>query len=158
MCVPGVSKVIRRSSGFTLIEMMMAVAVVGILAAIAFPAYTEYIRRSELPEAFNTLADYHNKMEQYFFDNKKYGAGGDCANDASANQWNTFPRTVKYFTFDCALGDDGQSYTLTADGATGSAVGHTYTLDQSNRKSTTQFKGSSYSGNSCWFSKTAACD
>lgn len=158
MCVPGVSKAIRRSRGFTLIELMIAVAVVGILAAIALPAYNEYIRRGQLPEAFTTLADYRVKMEQYFFDHKRYGQTGVCANDASASQWNTFPKTVKYFTFTCTLSDDGLSYTLTADGETGLAVGHTYTLDQDNRKSTTQFKGATYTGNSCWFSKTAACD
>jgi type IV pilus assembly protein PilE len=81
-----------------------------------------------------------------------------CANDAIASQWNTFPTTVKYFSFDCSVSDDGQSYTLTADGVDGQAVGHSYTIDQDGRKSTTQFKGSSYSGNTCWFSKTAACD
>ncbi|RZI84643.1 MAG: prepilin-type N-terminal cleavage/methylation domain-containing protein [Rubrivivax sp.] len=164
MCASGVvNKVSKlRQRGFTLIELMMVVAMVAILASIALPAYSEYIRRGQLPEAFTTLADYRSKMETYFLDHKNYGAAGDCASNASASSWNTFPRTVKYFRYDCELlsedGTDAMSYRLTATGVDGQAIGHTYTLDKNGIKSTTEFKGATYTGNTCWFSKTAACD
>jgi type IV pilus assembly protein PilE len=152
-----------RGRGFTLVELMIVVALVAILASIAMPAYTDYIRRGQLQEAFTTLADYRSKLDQYFLDRKNYGASGDCASNAIASQWNTFPKTVKYFTFDCELltedGVDAMSYRLTATGVAGTAVeGSTYTIDKNGTKSTTQFKGNTYSGNSCWFVKTAACE
>ena len=55
-----------RSRGFTLIELMIAVAIVAILAAIAIPSYSEYIRRSRITEAISALSGMRVKMEQFF--------------------------------------------------------------------------------------------
>lgn len=153
----------RLSAGFTLIELMIVVAIVGILSSIAYPAYSDYIRRSRLPEAFSLLADYRAKMEQYYQDNKNYGSSGGttCATDNTANKWNTFTGG-DYFDIACATktgaGDStGQSYTLTATGKAGTlTAGYAYTLDQDGAKRTTQFKGASTSA-SCWLTKTSAC-
>jgi len=49
--------------GFTLIELMITVAVVGILAAVAFPSYTNYIRRGKIAEAQSTLSDLRLRAE-----------------------------------------------------------------------------------------------
>ncbi|WPH20438.1 type IV pilin protein [Variovorax paradoxus] len=150
----------RGSSGFTLIEVMIVVAIIGILASIAIPAYNDYVRRGQLPEAFNTLSEYRVKMEQYYQDNRKYGTT-DCADASSASGWNTFPTTVKYFTFTCALdtatGDTAkQSYTITATGASSQAVGHVYTINERGQRATTKFKNATVS-QSCWLSSAAAC-
>lgn len=81
---------------------MIAVAIIGILAAVALPAYNDYVRRGQLPEAFNALSDCRTKMEQYYQDNRNYGSSATaCADNAAANTWNTFPSTIKYFSFDC---------------------------------------------------------
>jgi prepilin-type N-terminal cleavage/methylation domain-containing protein len=144
-----------RAWGFTLIEVMIVVAIVAILAAVALPAYTDYIRRGNLPEAFTALSDYRIKMEQYYQDHRNYGSGTACADGAPAPTWNTFAPGAKHFSFQCAT--DGQTYTVTATGSTGSNVsGHVYTIDQDNRQQTTQFKGGTVS-KSCWLSKGNEC-
>ena len=146
---------LARQRGVTLLELMVAVAVVGILGAVALPQYRDYVRRGQLPEAFSGLADFRIKMEQYYQDYRKYGASS-CA-DTGAPAWNTFaPNDRRYFSYTCALSNSGQGYTLTATGATGQAVGHIYTLDFNNTKATTKFKNTAVT-KSCWLIKGDEC-
>jgi len=131
----------RAHRGFTLIEVMIVVAIVAILAAVALPSYSDYIRRGKLPEAFSGLSDFKVKMEQYYQDNRKYGAA-KCA-DGVVPPWGPFPvgaPNYKYFSFDCAVTNGGQGFILTATGISG-AADHVYTLDSDNKKKTTTFKG-----------------
>ena len=85
---------IKLHRGFTLIEVMIVVAIVAILATVALPAYTDYLRRGQIPEAFTYLSDYRVKMEQYYQDQRMYGVG-TCANAAST--WNGFSPTGKKY-------------------------------------------------------------
>ena len=148
----------RIQRGFTLIELMIAVAIVGILAAVAVPQYRDYVRRGSLPESFSQLADYRVKMEQYYQDNRNYGTT-TCADGAAAPSWNTFvPNGAKNFTYACTLSGGGQAYTLTATGKTGtSSVGHVYTINQSNVQATITFKSVAQSGKNCWLVKGSEC-
>ncbi|VTU39109.1 Serogroup A1 [Variovorax sp. PBL-H6] len=151
-------KLRRLSAGFTLIEVMIVVAIIGILAAIAVPAYTDYVRRGQLPEAFNELSSYRAKMEQYYQDNRNYGSAAACANNAAASSWNTFPKTIKYFTFDCSTSNSQQGYTITATGAAGSARGHEYKINQAGLRTTTKFKGTALSTPAeCWLTNSTTC-
>ena len=147
-----------KAGGFTLIELMIVVVIVAILAAIALPSYSNYIRRGQLQEAFTHLADYRAKMEQYYQDNKNYGTGGVCANAATASTWNGFVPTglnPRYFDYGCVLAPDGQSYSLTAGGAAGQpTVGYAYRINQDGLKETTMFAGAA-STETCWLSRSA---
>jgi type IV pilus assembly protein PilE len=146
----------RDSSGFTLIEVMIVVAIIGILAAIAIPSYNDYVRRGQLPEAFNALSDYRSKMEQYYQDNRNYGTAADkCASDATASSWNTFPAS-SHFSFNCvASGANFQSYTLTATGS-GVVAGHVYTINERGLRRTTKFKNADVATD-CWLTKNTTC-
>jgi type IV pilus assembly protein PilE len=116
----------RFNSGFTLIEVMIVVAIVAILASIALPSYTDYNRRATIPEATTALAEYRNRMEQFFLDNRNYGVG-TCGI--------TTPGVFKYYTLTCTLtGFTG--YVVTATG-NGTAMGFVYTINENNVQRTT---------------------
>jgi type IV pilus assembly protein PilE len=151
----------RGSRGFTLIELMIVVAVVAILAAVALPSYSDYIRRGKLPDAFTYLSDYKVKMEQYYQDNRNYGVAA-CA-DTNSPLWSNFVpnRNPAYFTFGCQLvtvgGVAGQGYTLTATSNASLSTAHVYTLDYTNTKGTTTFKGATVTGKTCWLVNGSEC-
>lgn len=130
----------QARNGFTLIELMIAVAVIGILAAIAVPAYNEYIARGKIAEATSTLSDLRMKMEQYFADNRTY-LNGPCTPAAGS---------TKYFTYSCNPAATATTYTIEAVGITAQGMsGYTYTINQNNQKTST-VPGSA--GN-CWLLK-----
>ena len=132
----------KRTKGFTLIELMIVVAIIGILSAIAIPAYTDYITRSKIPEATSNLADLRVKMEQFFLDNRTY-VGGPCTTAG------------KYFTYSCAAGEPtAATYVIQAVGvATTGMSGFTYTVNQANAKATTAVPAGWTSNAACWVTK-----
>ena len=140
----------NRQNGFTLIELLVAVAIVGILAAVAVPSYRDYVLRSQLAEAFATLSGHRVKMEQFYQDNRTYTNACDAGTVA------TKPVDSAHFGFLCNIAGDGQSYLLTATGAAGSSTaGFQFSLDQSNNRATgTVPTGWSVpSPNNCWTRK-----
>jgi len=64
----------NQSDGFTLIELMITVAIIGILAAVAYPSYTDFVMRSNRSEAQRELLRYANLQEQVFVDTRAYAA------------------------------------------------------------------------------------
>lgn len=129
-----------QSKGFTLIELMIVVAIIGILASIALPAYSDYVKRGKAAEATSALADGRIKMEQYFQDNRTY-AGGPC------------PAAGKYFTYGCGA-PDATTYTITATGQ-GDMSSFAFSVNQNNDKTST-FDGTT--GGTCWLtSKGGTC-
>lgn len=145
----------RRSAGFTLMELMITVAIVGILAAVAIPSYQDYVRRGQIPEGLAALSDFRVKMETYYQDNRGYGDAA-CA-DATTAAWAKFtaPDDAK-FSYSCAL-NTAQKYTVTVTGKSGTMMsGYAYTIDQDNQKRTTSFRGAAVD-KGCWLIKGGEC-
>ncbi len=148
-----------RATGFTLIEVMIVVAIVAILASVALPAYNDYIRRGAMQEAFTNLAQLRIRLEQYYQDNRRYAPATDATNcggaAATALTAAEAGGTAKYFDYTCEPSDSGQAYLLTATGK-GTAAGFTYTLNERGAKSTTEFKGAATTGVACWALKSTS--
>ena len=138
----------RRQPGFTLIELMIAVAIIAILAAIAVPSYTEYIRRGRVSDATSQLAGMRIKMEQYFQDQRTYQ--GACTAGTVAPK----PASTPSFTFDCPAANlTATTYVVEAIGI-GSMAPAKYTIDQAGaRKTETAPGGWLGTGNACWVVK-----
>ena len=150
----------QRQSGFTLIEVMVAMVMIAILTSIAIPSYRSYVRRAQLSDAFSTLADLRVKMEQFYQDNKYYGAGSASTTCATLPGYGGFPFSTKHFTFDCGANGGGaplQIYVLTAIGNSGVTTGYDYSLNQQGTKGTTKFDGNSSSA-TCWLTRSTDCD
>ena len=124
----------RKAEGFTLIEVMMAVAIVGILAAVAFPSYRDYITRGQLTDASNGLATLRAQMERHFQDNRSYATTGTfvapCASTDAA------PRTFGPFVVGCSTAPTATAFNLQAVGS-GSVAGFTFTINETDVRATT---------------------
>lgn len=129
-----------NQKGFTLIELMIVVAVIGILASIALPAYSDYVIRGKLAEATSALSDGRVKMEQFFQDNRTY-VGGPC------------PASTTNFTYGCGT-PTTSTYTITATNKS-TLPAFSFTIDQANTKTSTTYWGNS---GTCWVTKKgSAC-
>jgi type IV pilus assembly protein PilE len=122
----------KTKNGFSLIELMIVLVVIGILARVAVPSYIEYVTRGKLLEATSTLPDGRVKMEQFFQDNRTY-VGGPT------------PASTTNFTYS-ATNLTLTTYSITATG-TGSVSAYSYRIDQSNTKASNTPWGNS---TSCW--------
>jgi len=110
----------RRMSGFTLIELMIAMVVIGILAAIAYPSYLDQMRKSRRASAQTFMMDVANREQQYLLDVRNYAVGAGAV--ATLNT--TVPTDVTQFytiTIDPPAATTPPSYTISATPIAGSA-------------------------------------
>ena len=84
-----------RLSGFTLIEVMITVAIVSILAAVAYPSYREYIDRSRRSEAQSLLMEAAQWMERFYAENYRYdqNTAGVAVADLFGARFSQSPRS-----------------------------------------------------------------
>jgi type IV pilus assembly protein PilE len=133
--------------GFTLVELMIVVAIIGILASVAMPAYNGYVLRSKLTEAITELAAMRVKLEQYYQDNRTYA--GACAAGTVA----PLPSGTRYFTYTCPT-LTASAFTATATGIDAQGTGDfVYTIDQNNAKATTGVPSGWTTSGTCWVTK-----
>jgi type IV pilus assembly protein PilE len=139
-----------QQKGFTLIELMMVVAIAAIVAAFAVVSYSTYVVRSELQDAFSNLSSFRLQMEQYYQDNGSYGSSA-CGVSMAAS---------KYFSYQCASANAGQNYTITAtgNGTGGVTSGYVYTITDANVQSTTGYPGATIGlPQACWLTNPGGC-
>jgi type IV pilus assembly protein PilE len=129
---------VKKQRGFSFIELMIVVAIIGILTAIALPAYKDYVTKGRIPDATSNLAALRVQQEQYFQDNRTY-VGAPCTASSS------------YFNFSCTNVLQ-TTYTVRADG-TGPMAGFAYTVDQSNAKTSTMSPDWGGVTVNCWATK-----
>jgi len=107
------SKRLNQQQGFTLIEVMIVVLIIGILATIAYPNYSDYVKRGNRSEGQAFLNDVSARQERYFSQNNAY-----ITNDADAGKLalrsGNKSETGKYVLALSKVNDDG-GYTLTAE-------------------------------------------
>lgn len=126
--------------GFNLIEVMVVVAIMGLLASIAVPGYQDYIKSGNSIEAPSNLANCRVQAEQFFQDNFTY-VGFACV-----------PSDAKYFDYSVE-NQSATTYTLRAAGRAAQNMGNfEFTVNQDNAKSST-FDGTT--GATCWLTSSS---
>ena len=102
----------RTLRGFTLVELMIVVAILGILASIAYPSYMEYVKRSNRAEAIALVMEDAHYMERYFTAQNTYAG-------ATLPQTKVPQNGTTRFTLGFSGTPDATSYTLQATPASG---------------------------------------
>ncbi len=140
--------------GFTLIELMITVAIVAVLARIAVPAYDSYVKRSRIVEATGNLAMLQAQMEQFYMDKRSWADADDSAKGGVKGCINdtTYNNGFKYFDFSCDGATTATSYTLQAVGKS-SMTGFTFKITQAGAKSTTAVPSGWTTSTTCWVTR-----
>ena len=119
----------KYSAGFTLIELMITVAIIGILASIAYPSYRDYIIRANRAEARTALLENAQFLERNFTTANRYDKDSS-GNDLSLPRTQSPSSGTTNYNLTVTFANSGRTFTLSAaptGGMSGDACG-TYTL------------------------------
>lgn len=138
----------KVKKGFSLIEVLIVMAIVAILGAVSVPLYSNYVTQGRIQDATSDLSARRNEMEQFFQDKLSYcgPATGTC-DAVNACQGNS-----DFFAYTCPT-RTRETFVITATG-TGAMTGFTYTINEKGDKTTNiTKKGWEVSNVSCWVMK-----
>jgi type IV pilus assembly protein PilE len=126
------------SKGFTLIELMAALAIMGVLLAIGLPQYSEYLLKGKLTEGMSLLSELQLRQEQYYQDNRTYSNG-------------MTPRTpgAHFTATSCVTANSGQTYICTASSPVQNYV---FTINEAGTKTTSVAGGAAVQ---CWLKSSS---
>jgi type IV pilus assembly protein PilE len=140
----------KQIDGFTLIEVMIVVAIIAILMAVAFPSYTDHVLRGNRAIARGHLLDIANRQQEFFLNNKTYTANltglGFATDSIGVNKkGNIVTAGASDSVYDISATAGTNSYSLSAAPANGQTADTdcgTFTLESTGAKTPTS--------NKCW--------
>lgn len=100
-----------KKSGFTLIELLIVIAIIGILAGIAYPSYMQHVLKSKRSEAQSSLIEIANRQEMYYLDHHRYATNLNTHLGLSANPFMT---ENNYYSIATSSSTATIDFTLTA--------------------------------------------
>lgn len=135
----------KKNRGFTLIELMITIAIVAIIAAIAVPSYTDYVRKGRRSQAVSELGRLQMTLERWRADNPSYA---NCTGTGCGNGTYPAASTLDHYTV-AISGASATGYTLTATpkGAQASDACGNFIITYSNG---TPVKSTSTGAERCW--------
>ena len=101
----------RNNTGFTLVELMVVIAIIGILAAVGYPAYTSAVKKGNRADGIDSLLSLAGRMEEYYMNNDTYV--GATINAAGTGTVGSNKTSDDLYTLSITSAD-GFAYTLTA--------------------------------------------
>lgn len=141
----------KLERGFSLLELMIVVVVIGIMAAIVYPQYVDYVIRGNISGATASLSSRRSEMEQFFQDNGTYVGAPACARAEQG---------VRNFQFQCNPAPTQNTYTLQAVGINNMAP-FSFTVTNTGAKASAVGGGApaGWAGNgNCWITgRGGAC-
>jgi type IV pilus assembly protein PilE len=102
----------KKGLGFTLVEMMITVAIIGILSSVAYPSYIDFVVQSNRAEGLRELVRIANLQEQHYVDNRSYT---ETMTDLGLNA-DPFVTENEHYSIDATVVNDTFSLVATAKG------------------------------------------
>lgn len=121
----------KNNKGFTLIELMIVVAIIGILAAVGYPAYTNAVKKGNRADAIDSLLSLAGRMEEYYLNNDTYA--GTTVNAAGTGTVGSNKTSDDLYTMSITSAT-AFAYTLTASPKSADAECGNLTLNSLGQK------------------------